>query len=337
MIDLSTTYLGLKLAHPLVVGASPIGEDLDLARRAEDAGAAALIMPSLFEEQLRREQATFDAIGEHEESFAEAGSYLPPPSDYVLGPDAYLQQIRKLKGALQIPVIASLNGVTPSGWTEHARLIEAAGADALELNLYSPAPDPMMSGAQIEERMLEVVRAVTAATTLPVAVKLSPFFSSLGHFAHSLETAGAKGLVMFNRFYQPDLDLEALDVALSLHLSNSDELLLRLRWLALLFARTKLSLAASGGVHTGIDALKAVMAGADAVQTVSSLLKHGPGYMSVLKKEAEEWLEQHEYESLAQARGSLSLLRCPRPEEYERGNYVKILQGYAQLTLSIPR
>lgn len=332
-MDLSTTYLGLKLRHPLVVGASPIAADLDQARHAEDAGAAAIVMSSLFEEQIRMEQVAFERVDSFGESFAEASSYLPVPSDYVLGPDAYLEQLRRLKGALSIPVIGSLNGITRAGWIEYAKLIEQAGADALELNVYTPAPEPSLSAGEVEARTLEVVSQVARSTRLPVAVKLSPFYSSLGHFAKEVERAGAKGLVLFNRFYQPDLDLEALDVSLSLHLSTPEELLLRLRWLALLYGRVQGSLAASGGVHTGKDALKAVMAGADSVQMVSVLLRHGPAYLERVVTEMTTWLEEHEYASLAEARGSLSLARCPNPEEYERGNYVKILQGFTKTHL----
>jgi dihydroorotate dehydrogenase (fumarate) len=329
-MDLRTTWLGLELPHPLVVGASPICDDLDLVRRSVDAGAAAIVMHSLFEEQIELENATHAAVEAHGLSFAEAASYLPRPSDFVLGPDAYLEQIGKLKRAVDVPVIASLNGVTSSGWLHYARLIEEAGADALELNVYAAAHDPLESGGLVEERVVRMVEHVVRETRLPVAVKLAPFWTSLGHFAQRLELAGARGLVLFNRFYQPDIDPEALDVSLTLRLSDPTELLLRLRWLALLSGRTQVELAASGGVHSGIDALKAVMAGAHTVQMVSALLQHGPEHLTKVRDELARWLEEHEYASLAQARGSMDLAHCPQPETYERGNYVKILQGYAR-------
>lgn len=329
-MDLRTTYLGMELAHPLMVGASPIVDDLDLVRRAEDAGAAAIVMHSLFEEQIALENATHDALGAHANSTAEAATYWPKPHEFVLGPDAYLEQIRKVKAAVSVPVIASLNGVTDAGWLEYARSIEAAGADALELNVYAVSHDPSESSASIEDGVVRMVEHVARETRLPIAVKLSPYWTSLANLAQRLERAGARGLVLFNRFYQPDIDLEALDVQLSLRLSDSAELPLRLRWLALLSGRVNMSLAASGGVHTGIDALKSVMCGAHGVQMVSALLKHGPERLAIARAQLSQWLEEHEYESLRQAQGSLNLSKCPNPETYERGNYVKILQGYAR-------
>ncbi len=329
-MDLGTTYLGLELPHPLMVGASPIVDDLDLVRRAEDAGAAAIVMHSLFEEQIALENATHDAIDAHGDSFAEAATYLPQPHEFVLGPDAYLEQIRKVKAAVSVPVIASLNGLTDAGWLHHAMLIEQAGADALELNVYAVAHDPEATAEGVEQGIVRMVESVVRETRLPVAVKLSPFWTSLTHLARRFERAGADGLVLFNRFYQPDIDLEQLDVALTLRLSDSSELLLRLRWLALLSGRLNLSLAVSGGVHTGLDALKAVMAGAHGVQMVSAILEHGPEHIATVRAEMETWLEEHEYESLRQAQGSMNLARCQHPETYERGNYLKILQGYSR-------
>jgi dihydroorotate dehydrogenase (fumarate) len=329
-MDLRTTYLGLELRHPLMVGASPIVDDLDLVRRAEDAGAAAIVMHSLFEEQITLENSTRDALLGHADSNAEASTFWPEPHEYVLGPDAYLEQIAKVKAAVSVPVIASLNGVTDAGWLHYARLIEAAGADALELNVYAVAHDPAQTSANVEDVVVRMVEHVARETRLPIAVKLSPFWTSLAHLAGRLEGAGARGLVLFNRFYQPDVDLEALDVELGLRLSDSSELPLRLRWLALLSGRVNVSLAASGGVHTGLDALKAVMCGAHGVQMVSSLLKHGPERLAVARAEMSQWLEEHEYASLRQAQGSLNLSKSPHPERYERGNYVKILQGYAR-------
>lgn len=330
-MDLRTTWMGLELPHPLIVGASPIVDDLDLVRRAEDAGAAAIVMHSLFEEQIALEEANHDWMTAHGEFFAEARSFVMPGSEFVLGPDAYLEQIGKVKAAVAIPVIGSLNGVSDSGWLHWARRIEEAGADALELNVYMVAHSPDRSAADVEDEVVRMVEHVVRDVRIPVAVKLSPFWTSLGHFARRLERAGAKGLVLFNRFYQPDIDPEALDVALHLKLSNPNDLLLRLRWLALLAGRTELSLCASGGVHSGSDALKAVMAGADGVQIVSALLRQGPEHIGVVRDQLARWLEEHHYASLRQAQGSMSLVRCPDPESWERGNYVRMLQGYTRL------
>jgi dihydroorotate dehydrogenase (fumarate) len=332
-MDLSTTYLGLTLKHPLILGASPLGADLDKVKQAEDAGVAAIVMHSLFEEQMRLEQATADAVAAHGDSFAEASSYLPAPSDYVLGPDAYLDQIRKVKAAVSCPVIGSLNGVTPGGWVQYAKQIEQAGADALELNVYSVAHDPKRSAVDVEQQVVALVDAVVGSTRLPVAVKLSPHYTSLTNLAQRLQAAGAKGLVLFNRFYQPDIDVEKLEVTLKLQLSTSSELLLRLRWLALLTGRVSVSLGVTGGVHSGLDALKAVMAGAHGVQVVSAAIQQGPQCIAKMRSELEAWLTEHEYESLRQAQGSMSLAKSPNPEQYERGNYVKILQGYAKSML----
>ena len=329
-MDLRTNYLGIELPHPLVVGASPICDDLELAKRAVDAGASAIVMHSLFEEQIDLENATQAWVVSHGDSFAEAGSYLPAPREYVLGPDAYLDQIGKLKRQFRVPIIASLNGISETGWLHYARLIEQAGADALELNVYASAHDAHDTALMIEDRVVRMVQRVVAETTLPVAVKLSPFWTSLANLALRLEGSGAKGLVVFNRFYQPDIDPERLEVALTLRLSDPSELLLRLRWLAVLSGRTKLSLACSGGVHSGHDALKAVLAGAHCVQMVSALLHRGPEHIVKVKQDLERWLADHEYRSLKQAQGSMNLVHTPQPELYERGNYLKILQGYAR-------
>ncbi|MFI5143922.1 MAG: dihydroorotate dehydrogenase-like protein, partial [Thermoanaerobaculales bacterium] len=256
-MDLSTKYLGLNLPHPLMVGASPMVDELDQVRRLEDAGAAAIVMHSLFEEQITREQlGTVLDMELHAESFAEALSYFPTPQEFRLGPESYLEQIQKIKAAVKVPVIASLNGVTPAGWLDYAKLIEQAGADALELNVYYLATHPWETGDGVERRTLESVRTVKGAIKIPVAVKLSPFYSSLSHFAKQIDDLGADGLVLFNRFYQPDIDVEALEIVPSLKLSDSSELLLRLRWLAILSGHVKGSLAISGGVHTPLDAIK---------------------------------------------------------------------------------
>ncbi|HUL72225.1 MAG TPA: dihydroorotate dehydrogenase-like protein [Vicinamibacterales bacterium] len=328
-MDLRTTYLGFELPHPLMPGASPLADDLDAVRRLEDAGAAAIVMHSLFEEQITREQlGVVHHMEVHQESFAEALSYFPEPSEYALGPDRYLEQVRRIKAAVRVPVIASLNGTTPAGWLHFAELIEEAGADALELNFYHVATDPAETSAQVERRLLESVHTVRDRLRLPLAVKLSPFFSSLPHLARELAAAGAQGLVLFNRFYQPDIDLDLLEAVPRLHFSTSDELLLRVRWLAILSGRVNPSLCATGGVHSGLDALKAVMAGAHAVQMVAALLMRGPEHLAAVRRELAEWLEQHEYDSLRQAQGSMSLLRTADPEAFERGNYMRALQSW---------
>ena len=327
-MNLATTYLGLALPHPLMPGASPLVDDLDMVRRLEDAGAAAIVMHSLFEEQIAAEEQAAVHVAGHGDSFGEALSYLPGPPPFALGPDRYLEQLRRIGEAVAVPVIASLNGATPGGWLEYARLLEQAGADALELNVYHVATDPAETAAAVEARVLDVLRAVRAAVALPLAVKLSPFYSSLAHLAQQIDLLGADGLVLFNRFYQPDIDPEVLEVVPSLRFSDSSELRPRLRWLAILSGRVQLGLAASGGVHTGLDALKAVMAGAHAVQLVSALLRHGPGHLAVVRADLAHWLEEHEYESLAEARGSMSLQRCPDPAAFERANYLHVLQSW---------
>ncbi len=326
---LSTRYLGLALPHPFIPGASPMVDDLDMVRRLEDAGAAAIVMHSLFEEQIEMEQGrTLYDIESNVNAFSEASSFFPQPAAFRLGPHAYLDQIRRIKEAVRIPIIASLNGITASGWLEYAKLIEQAGADALELNVYYVATNPGEDGAAVERRTIDIVRAVQQAITIPIAVKLSPFFSSLSHFAAELESAGAGALVLFNRFYQPDIDIEELEVRNELHLSDSSELLLRLRWLAILSAQRKLDLSVSGGVHTAADAVKAVMAGARSVQIVSALLKHGPQHLNTLRDGLSRILEERGYASLSEMHGCMNLARCPDPAAFERGNYMRILQSW---------
>lgn len=328
-MNLTTNYLGLALAHPLMPGASPMVDDLDVVRRLEDAGASAIVMHSLFEEQVTQGQlAAFDAIERHAESNAEATSYFPQASTFALGPEAYLEQIRRIRAAVAIPVIASLNGTTRGGWLDYAYLMEEAGAHALELNIYSIPTDPDDDAACVERRVIEIVAAVRTEVRIPIAVKLSPFYSSLPHLVRRIEIAGANGLVLFNRFYQPDIDPDRLEVTRTLQLSDSSELLLRLRWLAILSWQTDMSLAASGGVHTATDAIKAMMAGASAVQLSSVLLRAGPERLRTLVDEVGAWLEAHEYESVAQLTGSMNHARCPDPAAYERGNYVRVLQGW---------
>ena len=327
-MDLRTTYLGLHLAHPLMPGASPMVDDIDMVRRLEDAGAPAIVMHSLFEEQITREQlGTIQALEAHVDSSAEALSYLPRPEEFALGPDQYLMQILRIKQAVSVPVIASLNGTTAAKWLEYARLIQEAGADALELNVYYLATDPAETGESVESRTLDIVKTVREAISIPLAVKLSPFFSSLAHLACRLDEMGADGLLLFNRFYQPEIDVETLEVVPSLHLSEPNELLLRLRWLAILSGRVRCSLGVTGGVHSPTDAVKAVMAGADAVQVVSALMRHGPERLRALREGLEAWMEDHAYESLRQMKGSMNLLRCPDPGAFERANYMRVLQS----------
>ena len=329
-MDLSTTYLGLRLSSPLLVGASPLCDDLDTVRRLEDAGAAAIVMHSVFEEQITRERnRTADDLDAHVDAFAEATSFLPRPAEFKLAPDEYLEQIRRIREAVSMPVIGSLNGVTPTGWLDYARMIEQAGAQALELNTYYIASDPAEDGAAVERRTLEIVRAVKRAVAIPIAVKLSPFFSALSHLAAALETAGADGLVLFNRFYQPDIDVVELDVYPDHHLSDPSELLLRLRWLAILSAqRPGLGLAASGGVHGPLDVIKAVMTGAHAVQMVSAVLRHGPSRLTATRDGLDLTLTELGYASLGEMRGCMNLARCPDASAFERGNYLRVLHSW---------
>jgi len=330
-MDLSTTYLGLRLPHPLMPGASPLCQDLGRARALEDAGAAALVLNSLFEEQLVLEQmASLAFLDAHEDAYAEALTYFPGVEHFKLGPDEYLEHLERLKSAVAIPVIASLNGTSLGGWLNFAKLMHQAGADAIELNVYHLVTDAERSGEGIERRVVEMLRSVKEQLPIPVAVKLSPFYTSLAHFARQLDLAGANGLVLFNRFYQPDLDVEQLEVERRLQLSDPSELLLRLRWLAILHGHVDCSLAVTGGVHGALDVVKSVMAGAHAVQIVSALLREGPDKLARLRKELAEWLEQHEYESLSQMQGSMSLVRCPDPQAYERANYMEILQSWGR-------
>jgi dihydroorotate dehydrogenase (fumarate) len=328
-MDLSTTYLGLKLAHPFMPGSSPLVDDLGLVKRLEDAGASAIVMHSVFEEQIRREgMSTLEAIESTSDAYAEALSYFPRADEFRLGPDAYLEQIRKIKECVSVPVIASLNGSTPTGWIEYAKQIEQAGADALELNVYILATNPRESGEAVEQRVLDTVREVRKTVKIPVAVKLSPFYSSLVNFAKKLDEVPVQGLVIFNRFYQPDIDIENLDVVPTLQLSNSSELLLRLRWLAILWGNVKASLAVTGGVHTVPDAIKALMAGASAVQMVSALLRNGPDYLAKIREGVVSWMVEHEYESISQMIGSMSLQKSADPGAFERANYMRVLQSY---------
>ena len=328
-MDLSATYMGFELPHPLVPGASPLVDSLDMVRRLEDAGAPMIVMHSLFEEQVVREEAALTrAIETPKESFAEALSYLPEPDEFELGPEEYLEQVRRVKAAVRVPVIGSLNGATPGGWLRYARLIEEAGADAVELNVYALETDATEDARTVEDRTIEIVREVRRNIRIPLAVKLSPFYTSFANFAHRLDEAGPAGLVLFNRFWQPGIDVEELEVRRELHLSDSSELPLRLRWLAILSGNVHATLAVTGGVHTVLDVVQSVMAGAHAVQMVSALLHHGPEHLAVLRRELVQWLEAHEYGSLREMRGSMSMRTCPDPQAYERANYMLVLQSW---------
>lgn len=329
-MDLSTDYLGFKLPHPFMPGASPLADTLDGVRRLEDAGAAAIVLRSLFEEQLVQEQLlTYRYTDFHRDTFPEAGSFLPEPEQFRLGPDGYLEHLRRIRAAVSVPVIASLNGLTTSSWVEHARLMEQAGASAIELNVFGIGADPEERASDVEARLLELLRAVRSKVKVPIAVKLSPYYSSLSNLAAQLEHAGAESLVLFNRLFQPELDIEALEVKRVLHLSDSSELPLRLRWLAVLSSQVGCSLACSGGVHTVSDAVKALMTGADAVQVVSLLLKKGPGELTALRTGLMRWLEEHEYASLGQLRGSMNYETSPDPAAFLRANYMMLLQSWS--------
>ena len=330
MSCLQTTYLGFELNSPVIPGASPMCQDLSMVRRLEDAGAPMIVMHSVFEEQIIREQMAFNygfEIGDN--SHAESITYLPHSHEFRLGPDEYLDLITKIKAAVNIPVVASLNGHSLGGWVSYAKQLQQAGADALELNIYDPVLDPDISAASVEHSALDVIRAVRHAVTIPIAVKLSPFYTSFVHFAREIDRLGVEGFVLFNRFYQPDIDIEKLDVHADLHLSTPAELLPRLRYTAALFGKITANVAVTGGVHNAEGVLKSVMAGASAVQMVSALLINGPDYLRRIRAELLRWLELHHYESLSQARGSLSLLHTPNPAAFERGNYMRILQSWA--------
>lgn len=331
-MDLSTRYLGLELANPFMPGASPMVDDLDTVRRLEDAGAAAIVMHSLFEEQIEQEQLGISsALDAPRDTFAEASNLLPEPDEFALGPGEYLEQLRLVRDAVDIPVIGSLNGTAAGRWLDYAQLMEEAGSDALELNIYQVATDAETTAERMEREVLQMVEEVRGKISIPVAVKLSPFYTAMAHFAQELDEIGANGLILFNRFYQPDIDVEEIIVDRRLVLSDPSELPLRLRWLAILHGRLKCSLALTGGVHQAVDAVKAVMCGADVVQIVSALLKWGPEHLGVVRRDFETWLEEHEYDSLNQLKGSLSLERCPDPGVFERANYMHILQSLGGL------
>lgn len=330
MIDVSTRYLGLTLKSPLVASASPLCESMDNLRRMEDGGIAAVVLPSLFEEQLQLESEAVDSdLSRGDESFAESLNYFPDLQTYNLGPEGYLNLIHRAKQTLSIPVIASLNGVSQGGWVRYGGLMQEAGADAIELNLYGLVTDPAISGSQVEQDYCELVSQVKASVTIPVAVKLSQFFTAIPYMAQRLSEAGADALVLFNRFYQPEFDLETVEVVPSLALSSSHELLLRLHWIAILFGRVRANLAVTGGVHTAEGILKAIMAGADVAMMTSALLRHGIEHAELVLEQLTRWMEEHEYESVRQMRGSMSYLSASRRDVFERVNYMKVLSSYA--------
>jgi len=320
-MDLSTAYLGMRLPHPLIVGAGPLGDDLDVVKALEDAGAALLVLRSLYEEEITGEQMeAFFNSESHSDSFAEAETFAPEPT-MALGPDEYLEHLRQVKAAVRIPVMASLNGVTPGGWIDYARLLEQAGADGLELHIYHAASDMSLSAADVERQAIEIVREVKRTVRIPVAIKMAPLLTAFAHYARELDKAGADGLVMFTRFHRIDIDVKELEVIRSMPLSDSSELPMRLRGAAALAGRVKASIALTGGVHTGLDVIKGTMAGAHATQLVSALLRHGPGHLRTVRREIEEWMQEHEWSSLGEMRGNMSLERIPDPAAYERANF----------------
>jgi len=328
MTDLGTTYLGLKLHSPLVVSASPLSRDIDGICRLEDAGAAAVVLYSLFEEQLRQEEMDLEYhLNAGTESFPESLTYFPQPSEFHTGPEGYLNHLRKAKAAVKIPVIASLNGSTLGGWTKFAGELERAGADAIECNLYSIPTDPRLTAADVENSYLDIVRAVKDMVTIPVAVKLSPFFSNLSNFARRLDVAGADALVLFNRFYQPDIDLEELEIRPNVLLSTQQALRLPVTWIGILHGRVRAALAGTGGVYSAEDVVKLLMVGANATMLCSSLLRHGVNHLRHVERELRAWMEEHEYESVAQMQGSMSQLRCPDPSAFERAQYMRAVKG----------
>ena len=329
MSDLTTKYLGLNLKSPLLASASPLSESVDNIKRLEDHGLAGVVLPSLFEEQLALESLAVDSdLTRGTESFPESSSFFPDLQTYNLGPDGYLELIRHAKEAVKIPVIASLNGVSPGGWLQYAQLMEEAGADAIELNIYSIATDPAVSAAEVEQGYIELVKQLKRTLRIPLAVKLSPFFSAPANMGVRLDESRADGIVLFNRFYQPDFDIEQLEVTPCLNLSRPEELLLRLHWTAILFGHVRADLAITGGVHSSRDLLKCILAGARAVFMTSALLRNGVQHAAHVLSEVNRWLDEHEYASIQQMCGSMSHGSVPDPSAFERGNYMKVLSSY---------
>jgi len=334
MIDLSTDYLGLKLRTPLVPSASPLSQEIGTIRRLEDAGASAVVLYSLFEEQLRQEMVELDHhLSAATESFSESLSFFPHASEFRLGPEGYLEHIRKAKEAVKIPIIASLNGATVRGWTKFAKEIEEAGADALECNIYYIPTNADLKSADVEQAYIDIVWAVKSAVSIPVAVKLSPFFSNLANMAKRLDEAGADGLVLFNRFYQPDIDLDELEIRPNVLLSTPQALRLPLTWIGILYGRLQASLAASSGVHDPQDAIKLLMVGANVTMLCSSLLRNGVNHIRHMERGITEWMEKHEYESVQQMQGSMSQVRCPDPSAFERAQYMRAVKSLQHVLL----
>ena len=332
-MDLTTKYLGMKLRTPLVVSAcGPISEDIDNIRRAEDAGASAVVLYSLFEEQLRLDTHELHHHLTHgTESFPEALSYFPEPAEFHLGPEGYLNHIGRAKEAVDIPVIASLNGTSLGGWVEFAKKIEQAGADAIELNVYYIPTDLSLAGADVEQTYVDILKAVRSVVSIPVAMKLSARFSNIANMAKRLDDAGANALVLFNRFYQPDIDLDALEVQPKVLLSTPHAMRLPLRWIAILYGRLRADLAATSGIHTGEDALKMLMVGANVTMLCSVLLKHGVEHVASIEEDLRNWMEEHEYESVQQLRGSMSQVHCADPSAYERAQYMRAITTYRRV------
>ena len=329
MTNLNTTYLGLPIRSPLVASASPLSEKVENIKRLEDAGAGAVVLYSLFEEQLRMEQDALEHyLTANTDSFSEAQTFFPRPNEFHTGPEGYLKLIRSAKELVDIPVIASLNGTTPGKWVSFANQMVQAGADALELNLYNIPTDDRTTGAAVEEQYIEIVSSVCTAVNVPVAIKLSPFFSNFANVAKQFDFAGASALVLFNRFYQPDIDLETLEVKPNVLLSTPQDLRLPLRWIAILYGHVNAQLAATSGVHHGEDAVKLLLAGAQVTMMASALLKHGIDHLRVVERELAEWMDLNEYESVTQMRGALSQINCPDPTAFERAQYMKALTYY---------
>lgn len=328
-MDLTTTYMGMTLKSPLVASASPLSESIDNLKRMEEAGASAVVLYSLFEEQLVRDELELAHHLQHgTESYAEALTYFPEPVEFKLGPDGYLDHIRKAKEAVGIPVIASLNGSSLGGWTKFARKMQDAGADALELNIYYIPTDPDLSALDVEKTYIDILKAVKETVTIPVAIKLGPYFSSFAHMARELDEGGADALVLFNRFYQPDIDLEELIVKPNVILSSPQALRLPLRWIAILYGRIKASLAATSGIHQGTDVIKMMMAGANVTMMASALLRNGIDHLRVVEREMIEWMEQNEYESIRQMQGAMSQIKVDDPSAFERAQYMRALTTY---------
>jgi len=328
-MDLKTKYLGLELKNPVVASASPLSQEVDNVKKLEDAGVSAVVAYSLFEEQISHESGELDHfLSHHAESHAEATSYFPEPEEFVTGPYEYLDHIANLKKAVDIPIIGSLNGVSAGGWVDYAKSIQDAGADALELNIYYVATDPNLTGQEVEDMYIETIEAVKKNLSIPVAVKLGPFFTAFANFAKRVDNAGADGLVLFNRFYQPDFDLEKFEVVPNIELSGNWEMRLPLRWLSILYGNVKADLAATSGINTGVDVIKIMMAGGKAAMMASELLKKGPERVTGVLTEIKEWMEEKEYESIQQMQGSMSQKSVAEPAAFERANYMKALRSY---------